>query len=109
MMIPMMLSRFGLSAQKSHSSPGSPEFCSISDDCHWADVRVVTTNVGQALQRAMHGIEKANPETLYGIFGDAQRGDLWHVLPDTEAPWVADGERSGGCRDHTSRPRVSGQ
>jgi type I restriction-modification system DNA methylase subunit len=81
----------------------------IPDDCHWADVRVVTTNVGQALQRAMHGIEKANPETLYGIFGDAQRGDLWHVLPDTEAPWVADGERSGGCRDHTSRPRVSGQ
>jgi hypothetical protein len=74
MMIPMMLSRFGLSAQKSHSSPGSPEFCPIPDDCHWADVRVVTTNVGQALQRAMHGIEKANPETLYGIFGDAQRG-----------------------------------
>jgi type I restriction enzyme M protein len=43
----------------------------IPDDCHWGDVRVVTTNVGQALQRAMHGIEKANPETLYGIFGDA--------------------------------------
>ena len=30
------------------------------------------TNVGQALQKAMRGIEKANPETLYGIFGDAQ-------------------------------------
>ena len=29
------------------------------------------TNVGQALQKAMRGIEKANPETLYGIFGDA--------------------------------------
>lgn len=28
-------------------------------------------NVGQALQKAMRGIEKANPETLYGIFGDA--------------------------------------
>jgi type I restriction enzyme M protein len=28
--------------------------------------------VGQALQKAMRGIEKANPETLYGIFGDAQ-------------------------------------
>jgi type I restriction enzyme M protein len=34
-------------------------------------VRVVTANVGQALQKAMRGIEKANPETLYGIFGDA--------------------------------------
>ncbi len=44
----------------------------IPVDCHWADVRTVTTNVGQALQKAMRGIEKANPETLYGIFGDAQ-------------------------------------
>ncbi len=44
----------------------------IPDGCHWHDVRAVTTNVGQALQKAMRGIEKANPETLYGIFGDAQ-------------------------------------
>ncbi len=44
----------------------------IPKDCHWSDVRTVTTNVGQALQTAMRGIEKANPETLYGIFGDAQ-------------------------------------
>ena len=43
----------------------------IPTDCHWEDVRVVATNVGQALQKAMRGIEKANPETLYGIFGDA--------------------------------------
>jgi type I restriction enzyme M protein len=43
----------------------------IPEGCHWSDVRVVTTNVGQALQKAMRGIEKANPETLYGIFGDA--------------------------------------
>ena len=44
----------------------------IPSDCHWEDVRAVVTNVGQALQKAMRGIEKANPETLYGIFGDAQ-------------------------------------
>jgi len=43
----------------------------IPKGCHWNDVRVVTTNVGQALQKAMRGIERANPETLYGIFGDA--------------------------------------
>ena len=43
----------------------------IPEGCHWSDVRVVTTNVGQALQKAMRGIEKENPETLYGIFGDA--------------------------------------
>ena len=44
----------------------------IPADCHWSDVRTITTNVGQALQKALRGIEKANPETLYGIFGDAQ-------------------------------------
>ena len=44
----------------------------VPEGCHWRDVRAVTTNVGQALQKALRGIEKANPETLYGIFGDAQ-------------------------------------
>jgi type I restriction enzyme M protein len=43
----------------------------IPDNCHWSDVRTITTNVGSALQNAMRGIEKENPETLYGIFGDA--------------------------------------
>lgn len=43
----------------------------VPGGCHWRDVRSVTVNVGQALQTAMRGIEKANPETLYGIFGDA--------------------------------------
>lgn len=44
----------------------------IPPEGHWEEVRAVPTNVGQALQRAMRGIEKANPDTLYGIFGDAQ-------------------------------------
>ncbi|NLF15990.1 MAG: SAM-dependent DNA methyltransferase [Lentisphaerae bacterium] len=44
----------------------------IPEGCHWRDVRAVATSVGQALQTALRGIEKANPETLYGIFGDAQ-------------------------------------
>jgi type I restriction enzyme M protein len=34
-------------------------------------VRQVTRNVGQALTEAMRGIEKANPDQLFGIFGDA--------------------------------------
>lgn len=38
---------------------------------HWNDVRNVTVNVGVAIQDAMRAIEKANPETLFGIFGDA--------------------------------------
>jgi type I restriction enzyme M protein len=40
--------------------------------CHWRDVQSKTTNVGYALQRAFRGIERANPDTLYTIFGDAQ-------------------------------------
>jgi type I restriction enzyme M protein len=44
----------------------------IPEGCHWKDVRERTVNVGQALSNAMRQIEKANPDTLYGIFGDAQ-------------------------------------
>jgi len=44
----------------------------IPEDCHWNDVRTKASNVGMALQRAMREIEKANPDTLYGVFGDAQ-------------------------------------
>ncbi len=44
----------------------------IPEGAHWADLRTRTTNVGQAIQRAMRDIEKANPTTLYGIFGDVQ-------------------------------------
>lgn len=44
----------------------------IPEGCHWNEVREVASNVGAALQRAMREIEKANPDTLYGVFGDAQ-------------------------------------
>jgi type I restriction enzyme M protein len=40
--------------------------------CHWRDVRAKTENVGYAIQTALRGIEQANPQTLYNIFGDAQ-------------------------------------
>lgn len=43
----------------------------IPEGCHWEDVRQVTRHVGQALAEAMRGIEKANPDQLFGIFGDA--------------------------------------
>lgn len=45
----------------------------IPKDAHWKDVREKTENVGQAIQFAFREIEKANPEQLYGIFGDV----LW--------------------------------
>ena len=44
----------------------------IPEGCHWRDVRAKTTNVGQAIEHALRGIEQANQEFLYGIFGDAQ-------------------------------------
>lgn len=44
----------------------------VPGGAHWADLRARSTNVGQAIQRAMREIEKANPTTLYGIFGDVQ-------------------------------------
>jgi type I restriction enzyme M protein len=51
-----------------------PEFhrFEIPEGCHWNDVREQTTNVGLAIEKALRGIEQANQELLYGIFGDAQ-------------------------------------
>ena len=44
----------------------------LPDGCHWNSVRETTTNVGLAIEQALRGIEQANQEFLYGIFGDAQ-------------------------------------
>ncbi|MBT6549767.1 MAG: SAM-dependent DNA methyltransferase [Gammaproteobacteria bacterium] len=44
----------------------------IPVNCHWLNVRETTTNVGLAIEKALRGIEQANQEFLYGIFGDAQ-------------------------------------
>jgi type I restriction enzyme M protein len=44
----------------------------IPANCHWQEVRTRSENLGHALQQAMRGIEQANPDTLHGIFGDAQ-------------------------------------
>ncbi len=40
--------------------------------CHWNDVRQTPVNVGTALSNALRGIEAANQEHLYGVFGDSQ-------------------------------------
>lgn len=51
-----------------------PEFhrFSIPAGCHWNNVRETTENVGQSIEVALRGIEQANQDFLYGIFGDAQ-------------------------------------
>ncbi|MFH6984921.1 type I restriction-modification system subunit M [Marinoscillum luteum] len=61
-------------------SDGDQEYASLPEfhrfeipaDCHWTDVRETTSNVGLAIEKALRGIEQANQEFLYGIFGDAQ-------------------------------------
>lgn len=40
----------------------------IPEGCHWEDVHAVSQNVGKAIVKAMTGIEKANPDTLSGVF-----------------------------------------
>ncbi len=40
----------------------------IPDGCHWEDIRTVSENVGLAIVNAMVGIERANPDTLGGLF-----------------------------------------
>ena len=40
----------------------------IPDGCHWEDVRMTSENVGVAIVNAMISIERANPDTLGGLF-----------------------------------------
>ncbi|MEN6516663.1 MAG: class I SAM-dependent DNA methyltransferase [Methanospirillum sp.] len=54
----------------------------IPPECHWKEVRSTTENVGKALNDALHCIEKANPTTLAGIFGDAQWTNK-NLFPDS--------------------------
>lgn len=61
-------------------SEGDAEYASLPEfhrfilpeGCHWKNVRETTSNVGRAIEQALRGIEQANQEFLYGIFGDAQ-------------------------------------
>jgi len=60
-------------------SGGDKEFAKFEENhrfqiprgAHWRDVRQVTVNVGDALQKALRKIEQSNEDKLFGIFGDA--------------------------------------
>lgn len=66
-------------AQAMEDSDGDREYAAFPEQhrlqipagAHWEDVREMTSNLGLYIQEAMRAIEKANPDTLYGIFGDA--------------------------------------
>ncbi len=61
-------------------SDGDLEYASFAENhrfqipkgAHWKHIRENTKNLGLAIQKSMRQIEKANPNTLFGIFGDAQ-------------------------------------
>lgn len=44
----------------------------IPEDSHWKATRAKATHLGNAIQLALRAIESANPDTLSGVFGDAQ-------------------------------------
>ena len=47
----------------------------VPENCHWRDVRETPANVGAALSHALREIERANPDTLYRVFGAADWGN----------------------------------
>lgn len=67
-------------AQALQESGGDAEFASFPENhrfqipanAHWQVVRKKASHVGKAIQDAIRAIEQANPDRLYGIFGDAQ-------------------------------------
>ena len=80
-------------AQALEESGGDIEYASlpelhrfvIPDGCHWQDLRERTENLGSAIVESMRMIERANPNTLYGVlstFSKAQWTDK-SVLTDS--------------------------
>ena len=55
----------------------------IPEGCHWRDVRETPANVGAALAHAMREIERANPDTLYRVFGAADWGNRQMLSDET--------------------------
>ncbi|MXP15689.1 N-6 DNA methylase [Altererythrobacter confluentis] len=47
----------------------------VPEGCHWNDVREAPANVGSVLLHAMREIERANPDTLFRVFGTADWGN----------------------------------
>ncbi len=74
----------------------------IPEGCHWNDVREKSENVGFAIVNAMIGIERANPETLYGVFSSFDDAN-W-----TDKSKLSD-ERLKDLVEHMSRIQVGNE
>lgn len=71
----------------------------IPEGCHWIDVRSQSVNVGTAIVNAMYGIERANPDTLSGVFSSFDDAN-W-----TDKTKLSD-ERLKDLVEHMSKIRV---
>ena len=71
----------------------------IPEGCHWDDVRTQSENVGAAIVNAMIGIERANPDTLSGLFSSFDDAN-W-----TDKNKLSD-ERLKDLIEHMSRLKV---
>ena len=88
-------------------SGGDEEFASfdenhsfvIPDGCHWIDIRNASQDVGLYIVKAMNGIERANPETLSGVFSSFD-GVTW-----TDKSKLSD-ERLKNLIEHMSSLKV---
>ena len=49
---------------------------------HWNDLRTKSKNIGQFLQKSLRQIEKTNPDTLFGIFGDTNYGNTEKITDE---------------------------
>ena len=71
----------------------------IPDGCHWNNVRNASENIGTAIVNAMSGIERANPDTLSGVFS-AFDDAVW-----TDKTKLSD-ERLKNLIEHMSKLKV---
>jgi len=74
----------------------------IPENCHWNDVREAHENIGVAIVKAMTGIERANPDTLSGVFSSFD-----------DANWTDKGklsdERLKNLIEHMSKIKLGNQ
>ncbi|MCE6993301.1 type I restriction-modification system subunit M [Saccharothrix sp. S26] len=97
-------------------SDGDHEYASFTENHRfripqgslWDDIRARTENIGQALVTAFRAIEKANPDVLYGIFGNAAWTNK-EKLPDAKLRDLVEHFSSKSLSSASVAPDVFGQ
>ena len=74
----------------------------VPEDCRWSKLRETSENVGVAIVNAMNGIERANPDTLSGVFSSFDDAN-W-----TDKTKLSD-ERLKNLIEHMSKIKVGNE